>query len=130
MRRIYVAGSSAEMERAHWAMNRIVDHGFTLVFDWVRHIRESGGTNPAGWTRAQRRAEAQNAVARVGECDTMWFLIPTRPTIGAWVELGAACSDGTYIVASGTSNTLFDTLSHEHYDTDAEALVAIAGETP
>lgn len=127
-RRIYVAGSSAEMERAHWAMNRVVDAGYTLTMDWVREIREAGSTNPSGWSRKQKRAAALKALGAVEKASVVWLLVPAKPSIGAWVELGYAFPAGKQVVASGKHVSIFDCLADEHFDTDEEALEALVGD--
>jgi len=86
--KVYVAGSSKEMERAERVMNALRAAGHEITADWVAKIREVGVANPADFT--VRLAAAQADLDGVNNADAFVFLHPAPgvQTTGAWVELG------------------------------------------
>lgn len=124
-KRIYIAGSSQEMDRAE-RMMRLVIHepSLELASDWVALIRSAGSSNP-DWTLRRRRYSAEFALEAVAGSDALWLLVPSTPSTGCWVELGAACTARLTTFGSGPSVSLFDSLPSWQYETDEDAFDAI-----
>lgn len=122
--KVYVAGSSAEPERAVRWSTALREAGITVVLTWPETVAQVGSANPTGVGAEQRRAWAyQDLVVELGEADWLWFLVPppTAPTRGAWVELGYAFAERRHIICSGaTAQSVFCALGLER-TTDAEA---------
>ncbi len=140
MLKIYVAGASAELERARVVMEFIYDHPrMTLVRDWVKDIeieRVEGGRQDSDLTQSEQAVYARKNLGAIADSDVLWLLSPPADvhTTGAWVELGAALVTGhvrqalglaaTVVIVSGLSSWhyLFNSLADQHFETDAEAI--------
>ena len=123
--RVYVAGSSAETERAVRCMNWLRDHGIVVTSSWPEVIATVGIANPRNAPRDDRATWTQTDLAEVQTADVLWLLAPNTPTRGAWIEYGFALAVGRMVVASGdTKQTIFTAIGDE-YGTDAEALEAL-----
>lgn len=129
--KIYVAGSSRELERAEAAMVAIKGSDLELSHNWVQQIRDVGQANPVE-REAQRKAWVIDSLEKVRLSAVLWLLLPRSPTIGAWVELGAAAAfdlgqagPRRLIVTSGEADdryrSIFTALATRHFDTDGEA---------
>lgn len=135
MTRIYVAGASAEADRASRWIAALESAGITVTFDWPKHIKSVGDANPAHASPAQRAAWAEEAIYAVGQADMFWLLAPSPgiATAGAYVELGywhaqtylhSALADQTYVSGSTTTVSIFHALGRE-YTMDEDAFQAI-----
>lgn len=100
MRRVYVAGSSRELARAAVMRELIERAGFVVTHDWVENIRREGASNPVAATDAQRVEWARECIYAVAGADYLVLLYPVQPTVGAWVELGAALAAGKRVIVS------------------------------
>lgn len=91
--RIYIAGSSRELERCKAAVRAaraldidVGEHHWTEDLEVIRREHPDDTTVP--WlTRASGAAACSMALA---SSSVLWLLAPEKPTIGAWVELGMA----------------------------------------
>lgn len=127
--RVYVAGASAELERAKTAMDWVREMpGLALAYDWVADVqkhRVEGGKSDADLTNEQRFWLASNDASAVSECDTFWLLVPNVSvvTVGAWFELGVAVSTGRRVVVSGiqSGQHLFCSLAESTFAVDHDA---------
>ncbi len=128
MRGVYVAASSAEIDRATMWMGRLRLAGIEVTSSWPEVILKVGVANPMDASREQRRAWPVTDLAEVQSAAMLWLLCPTKPTIGAYVELGYAAgiaSPGRYIFASGPEpKTIFTSIAN-YYATDEEAFEEI-----
>ena len=126
--RVYVAGSSQEMNRASkWinAINELSTHMITL--DWTRKIRDAGSSNPQHWTMEQKTAAACETLDAVADADVFWMLVPNTRSQGSWVELGVAYGRGIPIYASGRYHArFFASIAHYVYFSDKHALAEIS----
>lgn len=126
--RVYVAGSSQEMDRASKWINAISDlptHMITL--DWTKKIRESGSSNPQHWTPERKTAAACETLDAVADADLFWLLVPNGVSQGCWVELGVAYGSGRPIYASGRHHIpFFGSVAHHAYGSDDHAFAEIA----
>jgi len=128
--RVYVAGSSLEMDRARRAVERLRASGIEVTSTWIDVIANVGAANPTDASIEQRRGWSVVDLAEVSRADVLWFLVPapTAPTRGAWVELGHAYAAGKWLVCSGehTRQSIFTALGAE-FASDAEAVGFILG---
>jgi hypothetical protein len=124
MIRVYVAGSSLEMDRARRAVERLYEAGCLVTSTWINVIASVGSANPTDVSHERRRSWSVVDLAEVTLADVLWFLVPptTVQTRGAWVELGHAYASGKQIVCSGdsTAQSIFTALGAE-FATDDEA---------
>lgn len=135
MTRVYVAGSSAELNRVeHWTA-RLIAAGITVTSTWPANVRAVGSANPRDATREQRAAWAMTCLRQVATAQLVWFLVPavTAPTRGAWIEVGFmrglvhGVTRAVCIISSGdTLQSIFCALGDEH-ETDEAAFAAIVG---
>jgi hypothetical protein len=129
-RTVYVAGASAEVERAERIIQALRSAGFIVTHDWTRSVREY---RAKGYRDADLSDEACEEIAAsdldaVRRADVLLFLSPEQPTTGAWVELGAASNYGDKtILVSGASarRYLFTRIADWIFDDDEAALVAL-----
>jgi hypothetical protein len=124
--RIYVAGSSKEMDRARKAMDAVRAHGWTLTQDWVAIIEEKGAPNLVDDVIRKQCAEAD--ADAVLKSNVFWLLAPHTRTSGAWFEMGVAWmkrkQDGEIlIIASGPGEqSIFCALADCEFEHDGSAL--------
>lgn len=145
-RTIYVAAASSEIERAKAVMSSLRAIGFEVVSDWPEMIeaakREHGdnAANPTNATDEQRLEWAMHDLHQVARARALWILLPIdKPTIGAWVELGATVAfsiveqtfapneANRYTISSGPNpkRTIFTAFT-DHYETDEAAFEFLA----
>ncbi len=125
---VYVAGASADWERAKVRMDWVRSHpGLTLAYDWVADVvkyRVEGGKSDAELTDGERFSLAGSDVSAVVRCDIFWLLVPhDTVTVGAWVELGVAIGEGRSVVVSGARHRehIFCSLADYACSTDTDA---------
>jgi nucleoside 2-deoxyribosyltransferase len=128
---VYVAGSSAELDRARHVMAALRLHGITVTSTWLEAI-EAAGTANEGLTRGQRIGAATTCEREVESSDVLLLLVPSEPSgIGCGWEAGYARALGLHLVAAGrTERTVFAATVEEHRsDLDAiAAVLRMAGE--
>jgi hypothetical protein len=130
--KLYIAGASAEIERAEQAIKLARLAGFEIAYDWPANVREVGESNPPDATDEQRREWAGTALWAVAQADAFWLLLPRGPTFGAPVEFGAALArtsavSSPYIIASGddVTHSPFVVRAHDRATDDNEALAML-----
>ena len=97
---IYVAGSSAELDRVAAFMARIREAGHTITYDWPHAIIASG-MKANDLPTSQALVAALRCEQGVLGAELLVLLAPLTPTIGAWVELGIAFNASVQIVIVG-----------------------------
>jgi len=136
-RTIYLAGASAEVDMCESYMRLLRDAGYTVAHDWPAGIRQAAldgyAANPRNAPEEKRHAWAIDDMVGVKECSTFWMLIPEKPTIGAWVELGGALAwthrdriERT-IVSGDWRVSIFTSLADYRFDSHAEAFAHLTG---
>lgn len=133
---IYVAGSSRERELVSAYQTALKAAGWWLAHDWVAQMNACHIPDVDLPIEAQRRYAEQD-LAGVRRAQVFWLLVPSTPSIGAYVELGYALGldtrdhGGPRVVVSGLPS-LFTSLADERYATHAEAFAALTrpGELP
>lgn len=126
--RVYVAGASAEPDRARWAMDAVRASGAEVAHDWLAAIEAAGSAN-GGLAHVVRQRAATECLEAVESSDVLWLLAPETPSAGAWVELGAALGAGIEVIASGPAcgRSIFCSLAVDECPTDADALEIVRG---
>lgn len=122
-RLVYVAGASAELERAESAIRRARAQGLVVTYDWpisFRAAQATGGDDSLG--RADRYRVACEDRDGVLRARALWLLAPRRGSTGAGFELGLAYAWGKHVVVSGENRHLFASLAHVEVDRDEEAI--------
>lgn len=127
--KVYVAGSSAELDRAERAIADLEARGVAVTSTWPRSVTNVGESNPAHASRSDRARWAITCLHEVREADLVWMLVPSRahPTRGAWLEAGYALARGKVVVFSGeTAQSIFGALGYEFDHPDPEVADAAA----
>lgn len=88
-RRIYLAGSSREIETVERYRDKLIAAGWTITHDWCSAMRACPVPD-SQLTPEQRMRYATDDAAGVIAADVLWLLVPQAPSKGAWVELGIA----------------------------------------
>lgn len=125
--RVYVAGSSAELDRARRVMDALRLEGVEVVSTWLASIEAAGAANE-GLAADARQHAAETCLQEVASADVLLLLVPEGPSgIGCGVELGYAMAwRGKTIVAAGrTERTIFAALCDEEHVSDAGAIAAV-----
>ena len=97
---VYVAGASAELERARDVMRRLAAFGLEVAHDWTIPVEEHGSAHPDP-DECRRFALADEAA--VDRASATLLLVPHEATEGAWWEASRARALGRTLVASGAS---------------------------
>ena len=132
--KIYVAGASAEAERAARFIDAARGLGHEITFDWVPVVRSQ--TVPE-WElpSALRRSSAREDLAGVRGADLLVVLVPHKEVLsrGVWVELGYALgrrdvtdvAPKVWCVGPWAVASIFTELADEIHFSDAAALAAL-----
>ena len=131
---IYVAASSAEIERAEkWSL-ALRGEGISVMSVWpetIRRVQAERGmkttgeaSNPRQASVADRRTWAMENVTQIKASEVFWLLVPgpANPSQGAFWEHAFAWSERKIIFASGGDQRfVFTSLSQILVDTDEAA---------
>lgn len=129
--RVYVAGSSDQLDRVEAAMDALAEKGHVVVHDWCAAVRQVGEANPPDASLYARLRWARDDLAGVDSAQVLWVLMPSKEGFGAGVELGYAIAKGIPIVVSGThSRSIFTAFAVDCFDRDDQALDHYFKETP
>jgi hypothetical protein len=129
VKRLYLAGASAELVLVEAYMRRVRDAGHEITWDWCATVRRIGASNPHDAKARQRLAWCAEDLGGVDTCDVFWLLVPQAPSVGCWVEMGVAWQQDKRIVMSGEwRGTIFSALADELYDSHELALSALLAE--
>jgi hypothetical protein len=134
--KVYVAGSSGEIERAEKWMASLREAGIEVTSTWPEVIRKVGEANPMTASREDRMLWAAQDLSEVSNATVFWFLLPEgQSTAGAYTEFGYALFLGATarearalgigapqfrVVVSGKETSIFTALA-EHFASDEEA---------
>lgn len=123
MTSVYVAASSADIDRAERWMAALRDAGKQVTSSWPANVRKVGAANPRHASDAERVVWSTNDLSQIANADVLWFLAPPleMPTRGAWIEFGVAVARDIAVVSSGdTKQSIFCSLGVELL-TDSDA---------
>lgn len=97
--KLYIAGSSEEIERAEAWIARARAAGFGITTDWPAIMR---ARPEASATEADLDDAADRDLAGVADADYVWLLVPSaaQPSQGCWYEAGYADGRGVALIAS------------------------------
>lgn len=126
--KVYVAGASAQIERAKAAIAALEAESIVVTSSWPKVITNVGAPNPAGATDEQYTEWALRDLGEVDEAEYLLLLIPPKgiETVGAYVELGYTFKAGKPIVTAGQHRPIFTpALSMVHFAEDRDALTWI-----
>lgn len=121
---LYLAGASAEIDRARKWAQALRDADITVLSTWVEVIGKAGAANPADATPEQLTKWTLRDEAEVKGSELLWLLLPAKGihTVGAYIELGIARASGKHIVTSGLHRPIFTpVLADVSFATDEEA---------
>ena len=127
--KLYIAGSSKELEVAENWINLARAAGFDITFDWPAAIRAEGGNErDVPITSEKQREYALTDIDAVIDADIVWFLGSVHASQGMHAELGAALAlrvlawpDAPLTVFSGERQSIFAHAVDEYYETHSEA---------
>ncbi len=135
---IYVAASSAEIERAEKWSKMLRGEGISVTSVWPETIRRvqaeramkstNEASNPPTATVADRRKWSMENVTQIKASEMLWLLVPgpDNPSQGAYWEHAFAWSERKMIIASGGDQRfVFTSLSQVLCDTDEGAFEMI-----
>lgn len=92
--RVYLAGSSRDIERCKRLIAMLRALGHTITFDWPAHVEANPGGANSG-TDEQLEEAAELCLQGALEAEIVWVANPPadKPTAGAWGEMLAAIVD-------------------------------------
>src|SRR6185312_9152573 len=110
--KVYVAGSSIDIDISEPLIARIRAAGLVVTHDWTAVVRAHGGGNPVDLTREQRVRLAEEDIRGAVNADWFWLVMPQTPTAGAWFEFGAAheACVATIVPGPGQERSIFAAL--------------------
>lgn len=132
MTRVYVAASSADIDRAERWMAALRDAGHQVTSTWTANVRKVGAANPRHASEAERVLWSTDCFVQISASDLVWLLVPPpeKPSFGAWIEVGYALAcqqlEGTRsLISSGdTKQSIFCAMGVELvHDADAFAWI-------
>lgn len=133
--KVYIAGSTAEIDRAKSWGARLQRFGIEVISTWTTVVGEHG-CNPRDASLQQRRTWALDDIDQIRQADLFWLLVPAldRPSRGAWFELGVAWTliapGCKQLIASGdTRQSIFCALAGREFDDDVDAFIEIVAQT-
>lgn len=122
--KVYLAGASAEIERARANAQRLREADIHVMSTWIDVIGKVGAANPKDATPEQLTKWTLRDLEEVEQADVLWLQLPalTVQTVGAWIELGIAYKAHVTVLMSGPHRPIFTpVLAHKHFETDDEA---------
>ena len=134
--KLYLAASSADIDRAKRWHQKLVAAGVEVVSTWISVVAQVDDANPRDASRRQRLDWSADDLAQVASASVLWFLVPPldKPTRGAWIEFGYAVAAThvepdprmrTRLVCSGdTKQSIFCALGEE-FEADDDAFARI-----
>ncbi len=101
--KIYIAGSSKDIERCEMWRDRCIGLGIEITEDWMSVMRASPNEQLLDHERLVACAAAD--LRGVEDADYVWLLAPpgTKPSAGCWSELAWAFARGVPAVYSPPS---------------------------
>lgn len=129
--RIYVAGSSRELERVRAAQRMAERLGCVITHDWTRdvEVNREAGIADADLPKQERMRHAWIDMMAIDSADIVWVLAPETQSTGCWVELGVALvwpEERLALIVSGPGSrrSIFASFAEE-YASDLVALLRI-----
>ncbi len=127
MKKVYVAASSAEQNRARAAIEQLEAAGIPVTSNWIEVIarRCDGVPNPRG-SAPDLNVIRGNAVAgnkqAIRDADILWFIVSdTHPASGGFYEAGFADALEKVLVFSGDTQRSVFCVSGAEFASDLDA---------
>jgi hypothetical protein len=97
--KVYIAGSSREIERARSAMAAVRVMGHIITHDWTADL-DAVGRPDHELSREECQPYAIRDLEAVASAEVFLFLHPVTESTGAWTELGYAlrCRNDRYVL--------------------------------
>jgi hypothetical protein len=127
MARIYVAGSSKELDRCERLIARVRAMGHEITHDWTASVRANGGEANAGLSERERLDAAVGCYNAA--CGATFVVVLAAPVMnGAMFELGAAYAADAVIGYVGDEGlTIFSSFADHVFVGDEAALAWLEG---
>lgn len=126
---LYIAGASKEIALIDGYVADMRRAGFLIAHDWCAVVRAVGSANDVvSMKHSEMVRHAQCDLHAVRTCDIFWLIYPEAPSVGCWVELGAALAtkrQPTTIISGNRGESIFTSLVDHAYETHAEAAKAL-----
>lgn len=99
---IYIAGASAEIERAEAAIAHAVKLGLEVTYNWTKDIRAHAaqGKTDKDLSDVVLKLHATKDLVGIVEARVFVLLAPQFPSTGCWAELGYALAHGRRVFVS------------------------------
>jgi hypothetical protein len=125
--KIYIAGSSHELDLVSRYMRAVERQGHELTYDWVSAVKQEGAANAI--TLEKACTYAQLDLDAVAQAHVLWLLVPDIGGRGCWVEYGfALASDDIVTVVSGVhAVSIFSSLADHRFGAHDDALSWLNG---
>jgi hypothetical protein len=128
---IYVASSWSNRDLVSSYLDKLRAAGLHVTHDWTapNELSPEGIAGEELPLKVQRVLAAHDARGVV-QADVLWLITPTKAEggCGCFVELGIATTlRSCFIVVSGASRTIFQSLAQVSFDTHEKAFEAISG---
>lgn len=119
--KVYVCGSSSELDMVAGRMRQLRGLGHVITHDWTETVRGNGESNPRTASLRQRTNWSADDIRGIEAADIVWALMPVKASFGCAFEVGFAIGHGTNVIISGdwrasifTSQALATFNEHEH----------------
>lgn len=111
MTRVYVIGSSSELERAERVIAALRERGVEITHDWtasVRAARAAGHATDATVGREDAMRAARENRGAIESADVVIALVPEMPSTGYGYDLGVAHAAMVDVIRSGEPRSIYD----------------------
>lgn len=125
--RVYLAASSADLERVKLWRQRLREAGAEPLSTWIENVERVGDANPRAAAHADRARWSLKNLSELAASDVVWLLAPPAglQTRGGWFELGFAyCAAKPMVVSGDTAQSVYSSLGHE-YESDEQGFQAV-----
>ena len=121
MTSVYVAGASKEAAEVASFIERLEAQGIHITYNWTRDVLSA--TKPDNeLSEAERARLAFVDLDAITRAEDFWLILPSNPSAGCWVELGAALAQRRIIIVSGDwKRSIFTALAVQRFDRHEEA---------
>jgi hypothetical protein len=128
---VYLAAASESLAIAGGFMDRLEAAGHR-VHRWDREVAavRAAGKTDRDLSRSDRLHASAGDLQGIEDADVFWLLVPTEPSVGAWVEFGyaLACAVETggekpqLVVSGDAARSIFLSQGHETFPDHETAL--------
>jgi hypothetical protein len=132
LKKIYVAGASAEVDLIAQYITKLEAAGYSITLNWTKSVLayRAAGITEAALRGVEQLHYASQDLIGVYDADFVWLLAPAQSntSVGAWVELGAAYARGIPVLVShDLGQSIFTSLAFRSFETHDAALAWLVG---